>query len=395
MYSYDYAYSYIVNELPKEGFSQNGSYFYRTVGGTTVIASVPRLDSSNVDSFSEKIIKNLSDFAARSGSRATGFVFIVPDERGYFKIDTPGYTSLYNAYDSILRAGIVVEFEILNLMTGEITKLGSGTVDRSVHRIVSNLSVASATARPANGQGPENGTPNDNSDMQYFSATNANREDVLRPVRRTSTLRFFGSANMVVVYILIALNVIAYILEVYVENTYNFDYVLFYGSQNNGLVLQGEYWRLFTAMFLHADIYHLLGNMLSLLYLGMVVSRFFSKLELLITYFASGLIGNLLSLIFLPKNMYSLGASGAVMGMGGVLIFMLFFSKNRKQFRSTGNFFSLGFMVFYNLVYGVIRTSSNINNFAHFGGFVAGFVIALIVEKVIEKKVQTYSEDGY
>ena len=82
------------------------------------------------------------------------------------------------------------------------------------------------------------------------------------------------------------------------------------------------------------------------------------------------------------------------MGMGGVLIFMLFFSKNRKQFRSTGNFFSLGFMVFYNLVYGVIRTSSNINNFAHFGGFVAGFVIALIVERVIEKKTQTYSEDG-
>ena len=100
----------------------------------------------------------------------------------------------------------------------------------------------------------------------------------------------------------------------------------------------------------------------------------------------SGLVGNLLSLAFLPDNVLSLGASGAVMGIGGVLIYMLAFSKNRREFRSMGNFFSLGIMVVYNLVYGVLMTGSNINNFAHFGGFVAGFLIALMIERMLDRK---------
>ncbi|MHA1257012.1 MAG: rhomboid family intramembrane serine protease, partial [Promethearchaeota archaeon] len=87
--------------------------------------------------------------------------------------------------------------------------------------------------------------------------------------------------------------------------------------QINSNIINGEYWRLFTSMFLHADIMHILSNMIALILFGSVVENNYSKLEYLLIYFISGLIGNLFSLLLLPLNTISLGASVAIFGLIG------------------------------------------------------------------------------
>ncbi len=66
----------------------------------------------------------------------------------------------------------------------------------------------------------------------------------------------------------------------------------FFGIQYNDAVLEEEWWRLITSIFLHADFSHLLGNMLMLCYLSSILNNFYSDLEYWIVYMTSGLAGS-------------------------------------------------------------------------------------------------------
>ncbi len=89
--------------------------------------------------------------------------------------------------------------------------------------------------------------------------------------------------------------------------------------QDNCLVWQGWVWMLFTAMFLHVGVLHLFGNVVFLLIFGTVLEEQVSRTRWLVTYFASGLTGNLAFLFLGPLlgQTVGLGASGAVYGLLG------------------------------------------------------------------------------
>ena len=89
--------------------------------------------------------------------------------------------------------------------------------------------------------------------------------------------------------------------------------------QINQLVWRGWVWMLFTAMFLHADIIHLSGNVLFLLIFGTSLEEQVSRARWWATYFASGLAGNLAFLFLgaLLDQQIAVGASGAVYGLLG------------------------------------------------------------------------------
>ena len=158
----------------------------------------------------------------------------------------------------------------------------------------------------------------------------------------------------------------------------------FFGIHYNDAVLEGEWWRLITSIFLHADFSHLLGNMLMLCYLSSILNNFYSDLEYWIVYMTSGLAGSLLTLLFMDGATRSLGASGAIMGLGGVLIYRMFFGKSARAFRYAGSYFIIAFMVIYNLFYGLF--AENVNNYAHFSGFLTGFFLAMLFEKLRQRK---------
>lgn len=182
---------------------------------------------------------------------------------------------------------------------------------------------------------------------------------------------------------LVLINVIIYFFDIYFNANYGYKPLEEMGIQNNFLIMQGEVWRLFTPMFLHADFAHLAGNMLTLFYLGTITLQYYTVREFFAIYFFSGFVGNLLSLFF--TDYLSLGASGAIMGLGGMLIYRMFFGKYAKSFRLAGNYAMFAVMVVFNLFYGVFAVNANINNFGHFGGFAGGFVMAAVIAAVRQR----------
>ncbi len=139
---------------------------------------------------------------------------------------------------------------------------------------------------------------------------------------------------------------------------------------NRNIIYEYQIWRLITSMFLHGDPIHLLSNMFALLLFGATVenNKSISKIKFLIIYFISGLIGNLFSLILLPLDAISLGASGAIFGLIGV-VFTIIATDDRSLL-----FFALFYLVFF------ITTSlmPGINFWAHIFGLLGGVLLGYL-----------------
>lgn len=146
------------------------------------------------------------------------------------------------------------------------------------------------------------------------------------------------------------------------------------------IIMDRQYYRIFTSIFLHWDIDHLISNMLILYYLGEVVEKHFGHIKYAVAFCATGIFGNILSMSYeLYTNSYaqSAGASGAVFGMIGVLLLLVIVHRGRFKQITIGRML---FMVSYSLYSGFV--GSNINNAAHIGGFLSGvgcgFILWLI-----------------
>ena len=140
---------------------------------------------------------------------------------------------------------------------------------------------------------------------------------------------------------------------------------------------QGEYYRLFTSMFLHFGFQHLMNNMVMLLVIGWNLEQELGKIKFLIIYILSGLCGNVLSLwwdIRMGSYAVAAGASGAIFGVMGALLYVAI--RNHGQ---VGNVTGRGlvFMAVLSLYYGF--TSEGVDNSAHLGGLLAGFLLAVLL----------------
>ena len=171
-------------------------------------------------------------------------------------------------------------------------------------------------------------------------------------------------------YILIALNVIIFIYGAIVGgNAFTTgNNVIFQWGQYNLLVFQGEYWQLFTSMFIHASIVHLVGNMLFLLIFGLRGEEMFSLPEFLTIYLVGGLVGNILSLSFGP-NYVSVGASGAIFALFGASVIY-----GRGSVRQS----ILGALVYAFFLF-FISSGEGVNILAHLGGLVFGLLLGYLI----------------
>lgn len=165
--------------------------------------------------------------------------------------------------------------------------------------------------------------------------------------------------------ILVITNVVIYVYTSIISGNFiqTSDLVLVRLGQSNKLVLNGAYWQLFTAMFIHVDIVHLVNNMIFLLIFGLKAEELFSTTQYLMIYFGSGLFGNFLTLLLGP-NVVSAGASGAIFGvLGACIIFM---------------FQSIIAVAFYSLLFFMMSASPRVNLYAHFGGLVTGLALGYL-----------------
>ena len=137
------------------------------------------------------------------------------------------------------------------------------------------------------------------------------------------------------------------------------------------VILGGEYYRLFTAMFLHFGVSHLANNMLVLL------ERALGHIKYLIFYLASGVAANSISLAVQVRTgqaSVSAGASGAIFGVVGGLVYVI--AIHHGQLDGLTNR-QLGFMVLLTLYHGF--TSAGVDNMAHIGGLISGFILGILL----------------
>ena len=149
------------------------------------------------------------------------------------------------------------------------------------------------------------------------------------------------------------------------------------GECVSALVWSGEIWRLLTATFLHANLLHLLLNMYGLHLLGSVLEREIGTWRFLVVYFATGIFGFMVSLIFLDYRIPTLGASGAIFGlMGGLIGYGMSRSRNALEFLEQDLGRSLLMLAVVNIALGF--GFPRINNAAHIGGLLMGLVLTQI-----------------
>jgi rhomboid protease GluP len=139
------------------------------------------------------------------------------------------------------------------------------------------------------------------------------------------------------------------------------------GALHRESVLQGEVWRVFSAMFLHGGFSHLLGNCLVLYIVGMACEHAIGWRTAAV-YFASGLCGALLSLAASPGP--SVGASGAIFGLTGGLVVFLYRHRDLYFIRDKRTAGVLAAWACYQIAGGFL--APYVDNFAHIGGLLGG-----------------------
>jgi membrane associated rhomboid family serine protease len=143
------------------------------------------------------------------------------------------------------------------------------------------------------------------------------------------------------------------------------------GAKYGPLMVAGQWWRLVTAVFLHAGLLHIVMNLWCLLDLGPAVESLFSTPKFIFLYLLSGVVGFVLSFLRSPFGM-SIGASGAILGLIGVLIGASFHHGGLgRDMRS-----QLWRWVIYILIFGIFFSADNA---AHIGGLGTGLLLGYLV----------------
>lgn len=144
-------------------------------------------------------------------------------------------------------------------------------------------------------------------------------------------------------------------------------------GQINELILAGEVYRLFTAMWIHKNLVHLISNILFLLIFASRLEDLESRLIVILIFISSGLSGNIATLVFalIDVNLNSLGASGAIFGLLGALLYLLR-GKSRAERRRM--YYLIGFFF-------VFTISQDVNVIAHAFGLAGGYLTMSILKQ--------------
>jgi rhomboid protease GluP len=171
--------------------------------------------------------------------------------------------------------------------------------------------------------------------------------------------------------VLVAINVVVFVWEL-ASGGVDADHGWLYGPY---VVVRGEWWRIFTAAFLHGSIPHIAFNMIALYQVGTIVERAMGPVRYLLVY-ACAVVGSGVAVVWLNYAQPTLGASGAIFGLFGALVAIGLSLPPRGMSIVTQTLpiiainLGLGFVI------------PNISVAAHVGGLVTGFVVGWLVFQI-------------
>jgi membrane associated rhomboid family serine protease len=175
---------------------------------------------------------------------------------------------------------------------------------------------------------------------------------------------------------LILINVCMYVVCV-VLSLRSMEKLFEWGMEWGPATLAGQWWRMFSAMFLHAGLAHLFGNMWWFWVVGKLAEQIFTRWTFLSLYLLTGLVGEVASLNVHPE-LHTLGASGAIFGITGVMIAALWLRRlPPSMLRMSWRVWPL--MIFSGLsLYGGAM-NQHVDNAAHVGGLVSGLFLGVLL----------------
>ena len=178
--------------------------------------------------------------------------------------------------------------------------------------------------------------------------------------------------------VLIGINIAVFLVLTIMGSTYDTEFMRTHGAMYAPDVIgKALYFEVFTSMFLHFGLQHIVDNMLVLFILGDRLEKIVGTWRFLVIYLVSGLCGNTLSLIIQSRSVepaVSAGASGAIFGVIGAMLYIVIRNKGRIEAVSAVQLLlMLGVSIFHGLM------SLGIDNAAHIGGALSGFVLAVIL----------------
>ncbi|KZZ86316.1 rhomboid family intramembrane serine protease [Bacillus sp. SJS] len=179
--------------------------------------------------------------------------------------------------------------------------------------------------------------------------------------------------------LLLAIQIVVFILMELAGGSQNNQTLVNFGAKFNPYIMEGEWWRLITPMFLHIGFIHLLMNSMALYFIGEAVEKMFGSARFLMIYFFSGIMGTLASFAF--NTSISAGASGAIFGCFGALLYLGVVQRD-LFLRTIGP--NILVVIGINLALGF--TISNIDNAGHIGGLIGGMAAAFAVQLPSQSK---------
>lgn len=201
-------------------------------------------------------------------------------------------------------------------------------------------------------------------------------------------------------YVLIAINVILFLIRA-LSPQIDEQLYLWGANHASDIFLKGQYYRLLTAMFLHAGIFnefggyslgysiHLISNMYVLYAVGVSMERLFGHSRFLIVYLLGGLAGSVASALLGADNAYSVGASGAVFAILGAEFVYLWHHRQLMGAAGRERRKTLIVLAIINFAGGLISqvpgSGSNIliDNWGHAGGMVGGLVLTWVISPIL------------
>lgn len=147
------------------------------------------------------------------------------------------------------------------------------------------------------------------------------------------------------------------------------------GSLSLSYILEGEVYRLVTAIFLHGGFDHYFSNMFLLYFLGDMVENKVGRVRFALLYLLTGILGNVASCLYeyyTDIHYISYGASGAVFGIIGVLFYLVMQRDKRLRVPVPSMLFMVGYCVYSSLV------DVQVNEMAHLGGLLSGMLLMVV-----------------
>lgn len=185
---------------------------------------------------------------------------------------------------------------------------------------------------------------------------------------------------------LVMMNVFVYLVMELAGDTTDGLFVAKYGGMYPmALTDKHEWWRLFTAGFIHFGAAHLINNMVILYCMGSRLERVVGHMRFAVIYLISLLGGSLLSfamMLYTQDYAVSAGASGAIFGVVGGFLWVVILHRGRlERITARGLLFMIALTVYYGF------SSAGIDNWGHIGGVLTGFVTTVIL---YHRKYQKY-----